>query len=118
MREPGVESLDTLVEAGMARDAADPTEFDGAVGQGSGTEVAALFFTSGTTGSPKGVMHTYAALIDRSLAGARFDRHRNGASSTRRRAVKRTPARLPALIDSPRATYASGEPNLISSVAP
>jgi len=34
----------------------------------------ALFFTSGTTGHPKGVMHTHATLIDRAEAGMRFDR--------------------------------------------
>ena len=73
MREPGVESLDVLVERGTARDRANPSEFDAAVALGRGSDVAALFLTSGTSGAPKGVMHTYAALIDRSLAGARFD---------------------------------------------
>jgi hypothetical protein len=32
-----------------------------------------MFFTSGTTGNPKGVVHTHNALIDRAQAGAEFD---------------------------------------------
>jgi long-chain acyl-CoA synthetase len=33
-----------------------------------------MFFTSGTTGNPKGVVHTHNTLIDRAQAGARFDK--------------------------------------------
>ena len=33
-----------------------------------------MFFTSGTTGNPKGVVHTHFSLIDRAQAGARFDK--------------------------------------------
>jgi long-chain acyl-CoA synthetase len=32
-----------------------------------------MFFTSGTTGQPKGVVHTHHSLIDRARAGAAFD---------------------------------------------
>ena len=33
-----------------------------------------MFFTSGTTGNPKGVVHTHFTLIDRAQAGASFDK--------------------------------------------
>ena len=32
-----------------------------------------MFFTSGTTGNPKGVVHTHVTLLDRAKAGADFD---------------------------------------------
>src|SRR4030095_9115815 len=37
-------------------------------------DVAAMFFTSGTTGNAKGVVHSHETLIDRARAGARFDK--------------------------------------------
>ena len=37
-------------------------------------DVAAMFFTSGTTGNPKGVVHTHRTLLDRAQAGAQFDK--------------------------------------------
>jgi long-chain acyl-CoA synthetase len=33
-----------------------------------------MFFTSGTTGNPKGVVHTHNTLLDRARAGAAFDK--------------------------------------------
>jgi len=72
--EPGLASLDVLIEQGRAVRAQRPGFFAAEVAAGQPGDVAALFFTSGTTGNPKGVIHTHETLIDRALAGQRFDR--------------------------------------------
>ena len=72
--EPGLASIDALVAAGQAHDAAQPGLFGDAVARCQPHDVAAMFFTSGTTGNPKGVVHTHHSLLDRAEAGMRFDK--------------------------------------------
>ncbi len=72
--EPGLEDLDMLLEVGRARLQRQPSFFDEAVARVKPDDVAAMFFTSGTTGHPKGVVHTHRTLLDRARAGADFDK--------------------------------------------
>jgi len=72
--EPGLASLDALAEAGDAFLAAHPGFFEAEVAKAQPTDVAAMFFTSGTTGNAKGVVHTHLSLLDRAAAGQTFDR--------------------------------------------
>jgi long-chain acyl-CoA synthetase len=71
--DPGLLGYDGLRARGVELEAADPGFFDQQVGAGAGADTAALFYTSGTTGRPKGVVQTHAALIDRSRAATAFD---------------------------------------------
>ncbi len=72
--EPGLVSLDALAEAGDAWMAQHPGFFEAEVAKTQPHDVAAMFFTSGTTGNPKGVVHTHFSLLDRAAAGQKFDK--------------------------------------------
>ena len=72
--EPGLAALDALLETGRAHAQANPGFFDAEVAKGAPQDMAAMFFTSGTTGNPKGVVHTHFTLLDRAKAGADFDK--------------------------------------------
>ncbi len=70
----GLIALDALVQTGEAALAAQPQLVTQSIDQGTPDDVAAMFFTSGTTGNPKGVVHTHRTLLDRAKAGADFDK--------------------------------------------
>ena len=71
--EPGLESLDALIARGEVFAKDHPTFFSETVEKVQPDDVAAMFFTSGTTGNPKGVVHTHDTLLNRARAGAEFD---------------------------------------------
>ena len=72
--EPGLASLDSLLEAGLTDARERPGFFAAEVAKISPDDTAAMFFTSGTTGNAKGVVHSHDTLIDRARAGASFDK--------------------------------------------
>lgn len=75
--EPGLASMDELQARGKAFAALHPDFFKDAVAATQPDDVGAMFFTSGTTGNPKGVVHTHDSLLNRARAGAEFDRLTN-----------------------------------------
>ena len=71
--EPGLASIDELLAAGQVFVTQHPGFLEAQVSQIKPDDVGAMFFTSGTTGNPKGVVHTHNSLLDRARAGAEFD---------------------------------------------
>jgi len=67
-------SLDTLLQEGAALAVKSPQFVDQQIKAAQADDVAAMFFTSGTTGNAKGVVHTHRSLLDRAKAGADFDK--------------------------------------------
>jgi long-chain acyl-CoA synthetase len=75
--EAGLASLDSLIAAGGGFAPSHGGFFKAEVAKARPGDVAAMFFTSGTTGNPKGVVHTHNTLLDRARAGAEFDKLTN-----------------------------------------
>jgi long-chain acyl-CoA synthetase len=69
----GLSSVEELLAAGEVFAKQHPDFYQQEVDKGHEDDVAAMFFTSGTTGNPKGVVHTHNSLINRAQAGANFD---------------------------------------------
>lgn len=72
--EDGLGSVDELIAAGDVFAKQHPQFFHNEAEKAQPDDVASMFFTSGTTGQPKGVVHTHRTLLDRAKAGADFDR--------------------------------------------
>jgi long-chain acyl-CoA synthetase len=71
--EPGLASLDQLLAEGKTFAESHSGFFRAEVARAQPHDAAAMFFTSGTTGNPKGVVHTHNSLLNRARAGADFD---------------------------------------------
>jgi len=72
--DAGLGGLAELVAAGEVFARQHPGFFQAEVDQARPEDVAAMFFTSGTTGNPKGVVHTHDSLLNRAHVGAQFDK--------------------------------------------
>jgi long-chain acyl-CoA synthetase len=69
-----LKSYGSLIELGREAYRRHPAFLEGEIAKGSGSDTAALFFTSGTTGVAKGVVLTYTNLIERSRVVAEWER--------------------------------------------
>ena len=72
-RQSHVQAYDALLAQGRDGMAQVAGQLDAELARGSAKDPAALFFTSGTTGPARGVVHAHGALIDRARAAAALD---------------------------------------------
>jgi len=73
-KQPQLLAYDRLLESGRQAHRKDPAFVESEIARGSGSDTAAMFFTSGTTGVAKGVVHTHSSLIGPSRTAAELDR--------------------------------------------
>jgi long-chain acyl-CoA synthetase len=71
--QPELMSYERLREIGREAHRRAPAFLEGEIAKGTSEDTAALFFTSGTTGVPKGVVLTYRNLIERSKVVADWE---------------------------------------------
>jgi long-chain acyl-CoA synthetase len=71
--QPELMSYENLQAIGREFDARNPEFFPAEVEKGAAADVAAMFFTSGTTGHPKGVVLTHESLITAGRMGAEME---------------------------------------------
>ena len=71
--QPQLMSCDKLIELGGDSLRRDPAFLETEIAKGAGSDTAAMFFTSGTTGVAKGVVLTHHSLIDRARAAAEME---------------------------------------------
>ncbi len=71
--DPLLVSYDRLIEFGRQWLAQHPGFFEAEVAKGRPDDIAAIFYTSGTTGHPKGVLHGHRNLIEMSGIASRLE---------------------------------------------
>ena len=69
----GLVDLAAVAEAGKGLHGRDPEDYEREVARGRPTDIAAILYTSGTTGRPKGVLLTHTNLIEPARRAVKFD---------------------------------------------
>jgi long-chain acyl-CoA synthetase len=67
-------SYEKLLSSGKDLLGKNPSLVDAEIEKGTGDDVAGMFFTSGTTAAPKGVVHTHASLLGPARTAAEMER--------------------------------------------
>ncbi len=70
---PGLTSFDSVIRSGKGLHNRDPEDYQRELARGRPTDIAAILYTSGTTGRPKGVLLTHANLIEPARRAVKFD---------------------------------------------
>jgi long-chain acyl-CoA synthetase len=71
--QPELMAYDKLLELGRDAYRRDPAFIETEIARGAADDTAGMFFTSGTTGVAKGVVHSHASLLGPSLTAARME---------------------------------------------
>ena len=72
--QPQLRSYDDLLAAGREAYGRDPSLVDAEIEKSTGGDMAGMFFTSGTTGVAKGVVHTHASLLEPARTAAEMEK--------------------------------------------
>jgi len=71
--QPQLRSYEDLLAAGREAYGRDPSLVDAQIEKSTGSDMAGMFFTSGTTGVAKGVVHTHTSLLEPARTAAEME---------------------------------------------